>query len=59
MNDTYYCTHCKEECSVRWEDDGIGSYEYHGVKGVDERWIAYSDFCDADVTDEAPQEDVA
>ena len=53
----YYCTHCKEDCVVRWEDDGIGAYDYHGAKGVDEKWIAYSECCDAAVTDEAPQED--
>ena len=53
----YYCTHCKEDCVVRWEDDGIGAYDYHGAKGVDKKWIAYSECCDAAVTDEAPQED--
>ena len=53
----YYCCECKEACSVRWEDEGIGSYEYWGAKGIDVDWQAYSDCCDASVTDEDPGED--
>ena len=53
----YYCTNCKEECDLRYEDEGIGAYEYWGATGVNEKWEAYSDCCDAFVTTEMPGED--
>lgn len=54
---TYYCTACKKECVVYVVDEGIGAYEYWGAKGVDVRLVPYSSCCDAEVTEEAPEED--
>jgi hypothetical protein len=42
---------------VRYEDDGIGAFEYWGDKGVDEKWVAYTECCDADPTTEMPDAD--
>lgn len=52
-----YCTACKQECEVEVIDEGIGAYEYWGAKGVDIRLVEQSQCCEADVTDEPPEED--
>lgn len=57
METLYFCTECKQECDVRYEDEGIGAYEYWGDKGVDTKWVGYSDCCEADVTTDYPEED--
>lgn len=51
----YYCCECKEPCDVTWTDEGIGAYEYWGATGVDVRWEASSDCCDAEVTEDDPR----
>jgi hypothetical protein len=35
------CPHCHEMAEGRWEDHGIGTYEYWGAKGVDTdiQWV--------------------
>ena len=38
-------------------DEGIGSYEYWGAKGVDIQLVEVSDCCGEEVTDELPEED--
>jgi hypothetical protein len=38
-------------------DEGIGSYEYWGAKGVDIRLVEVSPCCEADVLDEPPEGD--
>jgi hypothetical protein len=53
----YFCTQCKEECTVKYEDEGIGAYDYHGATGVDEKLVAYSLCCDVFVTTDLPGED--
>ena len=52
-----YCTHCKRECDTITVDEGIGAYEYWGAKGVDIRLVTYSDCCEAEVTEAAPEPD--
>jgi len=52
-----YCTFCNEECAVDVVDEGIGSYEYWGAKGVDIRLVEVSACCGEDVTDEPSEED--
>ena len=53
----YYCSECKQECDVKYEDEGIGSYEYWGALGVDVKWVGYSDCCEADLTTELKDDD--
>ena len=55
-NKIWYCHECHQECSLNWEDEGIGAYEYWGATGVDENWQASSDCCEAKVTDNPPDE---
>jgi hypothetical protein len=52
-----WCCACKQECSVIEVDFGIGSYEYWGAKGVDIDLQEVSDCCEADWTEEDPNED--
>jgi hypothetical protein len=44
-----FCGECKENCTPILIDDGIGSYEYWGAKGVDTRISCISACCEADV----------
>jgi len=39
---------CPEHGNVKakWEDHGIGVYEYWGAKGVDTQWVAVCSECD-------------
>lgn len=41
------CSACKEPCTVKIIDNGIGSYEYWGAKGRDIQLEAVSDCCEA------------
>jgi hypothetical protein len=43
-----WCSECKKPCEVELVDDGIGPYEFWGMKGVDRRMVAVSDCCEAD-----------
>ena len=52
-----WCCACKQECLVIEVDFGIGSYEYWGAKGVDIDLQEVSDCCEADWTEEDPNED--
>jgi hypothetical protein len=62
-NRTLYCGYCKHACGVKWEDHGIGPYEYWGARGVDSQIVAVSDCCadaiyiDPECTDEWDQHD--
>lgn len=49
---TYYCSECGEECQGKWENQGIGPYEFWGQKGNDVRMVFVSDCCSADLQDE-------
>ena len=44
-----YCGECKQECTPVAEDQGVGSYECHGYRGVHHDWCLVSDCCDAEV----------
>ncbi len=52
-----WCCACKQECNVIEVDFGIGAYEYWGAKGVDIQIEEVSDCCEADWTEEEPDED--
>jgi hypothetical protein len=52
-----YCADCGEACMATVIDEGIGSYEYWGAKGVDIRLVEVSPCCEAEVLDEPPEED--
>lgn len=52
-----WCCACKQECNVIEVDFGIGSYEYWGSKGIDIDLQEVSDCCEADWTEEDPNED--
>ena len=54
---TCYCCECKQACVTYMVDEGIGAYEYWGATGVDIQLVAYSSCCDADVTEDPPEED--
>jgi len=47
-----YCDCCEEECGIAMIDEGIGTYEYWGSKGVDTRMIPVSDCCNETIIDE-------
>lgn len=48
---TFTCNACGEECSLSWQDTGIGAYEYWGAKGVDVRMELLSECCGSEVTE--------
>lgn len=51
---TWYCLECWEqfdEETVGHRDDGIGSYEYWGAKGVDRHIVECCPHCEDDVTE--------
>ena len=37
-----FCSECGEHCTATIIDEGIGSYEYWGAKGVDVRLVEVS-----------------
>ena len=47
------CSECGNPCDAIVIDDGIGPYEYFGMKGVDRRPALVSDCCEADPLDDA------
>lgn len=51
-----YCTSCLKECTIKYVDNGIGSYEYWGAKSVDTQIDAESECCGAEVS-ETPLEE--
>ena len=57
MDTLYFCTECKKECHVVYEDEGIGAFEYWGATGVDTNMVGHSLCCEADVTEEYPEDD--
>jgi hypothetical protein len=58
MNETlYFCVHCKQECDIKWEDEGIGGYEYWGATGVDKKIVGSSQCCDSFITTDYPEEE--
>jgi hypothetical protein len=44
-----FCGCCGEPCSTKTIDEGIGSYEYWGAKGVDSRKANVSQCCEAEL----------
>ena len=52
-----YCVLCGKECEVDIVDEGIGTYEYWGAKGVDIQLVEVSVCCGEDVTDEPTEEE--
>ena len=50
----YWCTACGKPCWARWVDEGYGQTEYWGSVSTHTDWQAYSDCCEASVTDEEP-----
>ena len=46
------CTACGEECGGKVLDEGIGSYEYWGAKGVHHDYRTVSDCCEEDIAEE-------
>lgn len=44
-----FCEGCQKYSNVRWEDVGIGGYEYWGGRGVDHQWILVTDCCREEV----------
>lgn len=55
-DERHWCTECGEECSIKVIDEGIGSYEFWGARGihVDKRTV--SSCCEAEVTTENLEE---
>lgn len=43
------CDACGAICVGVWQDTGIGSYEFWGTMGVDERWAWVSPCCCAEI----------
>lgn len=41
------CTSCKQDAEGRWEDNGIGSYEFWGTPGDDSQLDFVSTCCEA------------
>ena len=41
------CCDCGNECDTEWQDFGIGSYEYHGARGVDTQWVEVTPCCES------------
>lgn len=39
------CNDCGEPCSLIWEDQGIGPYEYFGALGTHVDWCEVTDCC--------------
>lgn len=39
------CKSCNEQCNLVKHDEGIGSYEFWGSKGVDSRIVIVSNCC--------------
>ena len=54
---TGYCNTCKQRVPVKWEDWGIGQYEYWGEKGTHHDWIAVCPRCGDDLEDTEFDED--
>jgi hypothetical protein len=46
------CAVCKNECNAKVVDNGIGSYEYWGIRGFDSQKSIESDCCDAPCIDD-------
>lgn len=51
-----WCAHCNKECIGVAVDNGIGSYEYWGSKGVHHQIDIESNCCNAQVLDYDPGE---
>jgi len=46
------CTCCGDQCEGMLVDEGIGSYEYWGAKGVHHDWVCVSRCCEAPIAEE-------
>ena len=49
-----YCDNCGLPCFGVEHDEGIGTYEYWGCKGVDHRYVFLSDCCEAEILEHNP-----
>jgi hypothetical protein len=43
--ETGVCSLCGETCDIRGVDEGIGPYEFWGIKGTDVQIVAASSCC--------------
>ena len=50
-----FCKNCGEPCTAISVDEGIGPYEYWGMRGNDSRVCIVSPCCHDDVTQEKEQ----
>lgn len=48
-----FCSECGEPANGKWEDNGIGSYEYFGARGHHVDWRWGSECCGADMCEDA------
>lgn len=49
-----YCSDCGEPCEGKWEDIGIGPYEFWGRRGNDVQWVEQSTCCEGEILDYKP-----
>ena len=57
MDKPYTCSECKQPCDAKWEDCGIGSYEYWGQKCNQTDYQFLSDCCGAPTVEDPPDDD--
>lgn len=43
------CSECGNECDVVTVDEGVGSFDFWGEKGIDEKLVEVSSCCEAEV----------
>ena len=46
------CPHCHKDVEGKWEDQGIGSYEYWGAKCYDTKMVYVCESCDGELESE-------
>jgi hypothetical protein len=51
------CSLCGLSCTGKWYDEGIGPYEFWGMKGTDRRWEFLSDCCEAEIEENTEDEE--
>lgn len=50
--DRYICSGCEEPCLIKMQDEGIGAYEYWGIRGVHHDYVPVSECCGDDIIDQ-------
>jgi len=51
------CPSCRNDVEPRWEDEGIGPYEFWGQRGVDTQMVARCPECGEELEIEQSYED--